>query len=151
MKELFNEFYSEEDDMSRNSSCKKCANDKAMMNNNQNQEWMQNKKKWNVETTQWDMNQNTWKDNEEWKADNNWIIDNNCKSNEGWKADNNWMGNHNVDSECNDCVIGMVGLAQAYVPFQTSFDVMSQEKSLACGTIFRELVQPFKKGSGLGR
>lgn len=126
MKELFNEFHSEEDGMSRNSSCKKCGNDKTKMNN-QNPQWMQNQ----TEATQWDMNQNTWK------------ADNNCKCNDSWKG--------NMNNECNDCVLGLVGLAQAYVPFQTSFDVMSQEQSLACGTIFRELVQPFKKGSGLGR
>lgn len=53
------------------------------------------------------------------------------------------------DSSCNQWVIDRVGLAQAYVPYQNTFNTMSEDKSLACGTIFSELVQPYKKGSGL--
>jgi len=53
--------------------------------------------------------------------------------------------------ECNDCVMEHVGLAQAYVPYQTDFTIFSQEESLACGTVFPQLVIPYCRNRFLGR
>lgn len=53
--------------------------------------------------------------------------------------------------ECNDCVMEHVGLAQAYVPYQTEFTTFSQEESLACGTVFPQLVMPYTRNRCLGR
>lgn len=51
--------------------------------------------------------------------------------------------------ECNDCVIQMVGLSQAYVPMQSTMNLMTPETSLCNGTAFRELVNHYRKGTGL--
>jgi hypothetical protein len=53
--------------------------------------------------------------------------------------------------ECNDCVIDHVGLAQAYIPYQTDFVTFSQEESLACGTIFPQLSIPYTRNRCPGR
>ncbi|MEA5084101.1 MAG: spore coat associated protein CotJA [Lachnospiraceae bacterium] len=53
--------------------------------------------------------------------------------------------------DCNDCVMEHVGLAQAYVPYQTEFKTFSQEDGLACGTIFPQLVIPYVPSRCLGR
>lgn len=37
-------------------------------------------------------------------------------------------------------------LAMAYVPFQSWGDTMSPEDALDCGTLFSDLVFPFKRG-----
>ncbi len=42
-------------------------------------------------------------------------------------------------------------LAQAYVPMQMWTDPMEAMTSLACGTVFGELVMPYVKGSSLER
>ncbi len=47
--------------------------------------------------------------------------------------------------ECNDCLLDTVGLAQAYVPYQTDLDVMEADCSLVLGTAFKQLVKPHKK------
>jgi hypothetical protein len=47
--------------------------------------------------------------------------------------------------DCNDSLIEMIGLADAYVPYQTEFSLMSPEKSLVCGTVFAGLVIPYKR------
>lgn len=49
--------------------------------------------------------------------------------------------------ECNTCVQESVGLAQAYVPFQTQLDLKDGQTALACGTVFAQLVQPYVKNS----
>lgn len=48
-------------------------------------------------------------------------------------------------ADCNNCIVEKVGLAQAYVPFQMDFDLMEENRSLACGTAFPELVSPYRK------
>ena len=48
-------------------------------------------------------------------------------------------------ADCNDCIIERTGFADAYVPYQTEFAVMSPEKSLVCGTVFASLVIPYQK------
>ena len=48
-------------------------------------------------------------------------------------------------SECNDCLLESVGLAQAVVPYQTDLDVMDAQCSLVHGTVFSKLVRPYKK------
>jgi hypothetical protein len=48
-------------------------------------------------------------------------------------------------SDCNDCVIENVGMAQAYIPFQTEFNPMEPCCSLMYGTVFPCLVQPYNK------
>lgn len=55
------------------------------------------------------------------------------------------------DNDCNACVINMIGLAQAYVPFQVELNKMSPSKSLILGTTFADLSQPYVKGTGLGK
>lgn len=49
--------------------------------------------------------------------------------------------------DCNTCVQESVGLAQAYVPFQTQLDLKDGQTALACGTVFAQLVQPYVKNS----
>lgn len=56
-----------------------------------------------------------------------------------------------ISDSCNECVIQKVGLAQAYVPYQATFNVMNPERSLCNGTAFQELISPYKKGTGLGK
>lgn len=50
-----------------------------------------------------------------------------------------------IQSPCNSCVIQHVGMAQAYVPYQEDFSVMSLEQSLACGTAFPVLSMPYQR------
>lgn len=68
---------------------------------------------------------------------------------------NTYSDNSNMVSpavyECNNCVVDNIGYAQAYVPYQETTRIMTQEKSLACGTVFTELVDPYVKGSSLRR
>lgn len=47
--------------------------------------------------------------------------------------------------DCNDCVMERTGLSEAYVPYQTDFDIMSEQNSLAEGTVFKNLVIPYNK------
>ena len=47
-------------------------------------------------------------------------------------------------ADCNDCVIEHSGLAEAYVPYQTDFDIMSAEESLIAGTTFKSLNMPYE-------
>ena len=49
-----------------------------------------------------------------------------------------------VAADCNDCVIEHSGLAEAYVPYQTDFDIMSAEESLIAGTTFKSLNMPYE-------
>lgn len=53
------------------------------------------------------------------------------------------------DTSCNACVLDKIGLAQAYIPYQTTLNIMGEARSLACGTIFSDLVSPYRKGTGL--
>lgn len=39
-------------------------------------------------------------------------------------------------------------LAMAYVPFQSWGDTMTPDNALECGTLFNDLVYPFKGGDG---
>ncbi len=50
-------------------------------------------------------------------------------------------------ADCNDCIIERVGLSEAYVPYQTDFDIMETDESLVLGTTFKNLVIPYKKTS----
>lgn len=50
---------------------------------------------------------------------------------------------------CNECVLNMVGYSQAYIPIQTTMNLLTPEASLCNGTAFRELVNNYKKGTGL--
>ncbi|MCJ7854968.1 spore coat associated protein CotJA [Lachnospiraceae bacterium NSJ-143] len=50
-------------------------------------------------------------------------------------------------ADCNDCIIERVGLSEAYVPYQTDFDLMDPEESLMLGTAFKNLVIPYSKTS----
>ncbi len=45
--------------------------------------------------------------------------------------------------DCNDCVMERTGLSEAYVPYQTDFELMDSEKSLMEGTVFKSLVMPY--------
>lgn len=56
-----------------------------------------------------------------------------------------------ISNDCNECVLAITGYAQAYVPYQQEWAVMSKEQSLACGTAFAPLVMPYTKGSSLNR
>ena len=47
--------------------------------------------------------------------------------------------------------IPVTSLAQAYVPMQMWTEPMEAMTSLACGTVFGELVMPYVKGSSLER
>lgn len=47
--------------------------------------------------------------------------------------------------DCNNCVMNMVGLAQAYVPFQGKYTLLSECRSLLNGTVFQQLVMPYKE------
>lgn len=53
--------------------------------------------------------------------------------------------------DCSSCVMGRIGLAQAYVPSQPYTPPMDQEQSLVCGTSFAELVMPYCSGWNLYR
>lgn len=48
-------------------------------------------------------------------------------------------------ADCNDCIIERIGLAEAYVPYQTDISLMEPEKSLELGTAFEELVIPYTR------
>ena len=48
---------------------------------------------------------------------------------------------------CNSYLIKTIGLATAYVPYQEKSVIMDSEKSLACGTVFPDLVMPYQKRS----
>ncbi len=61
-------------------------------------------------------------------------------------------GNNNVlEQDCDSWLIGKMGLAQAYVPFQPNADTMTPEQSLVCGTAFSDLVMPYTQGSNFVR
>ena len=53
--------------------------------------------------------------------------------------------------DCASCVMGRIGLAQAYVPSQPYMQPMEQEQSLVCGTIFSDLAMPYCSGWNLYR
>ena len=54
-----------------------------------------------------------------------------------------------IEQDCDSWLIGKMGLAQAYVPFQPNADTMTAEQSLICGTAFSDLVVPYVQGSNL--
>ncbi|MCI8342224.1 MAG: spore coat associated protein CotJA [Firmicutes bacterium] len=47
--------------------------------------------------------------------------------------------------DCNECIAEHTGYAQAYVPYQESFNISSGEEALCQGTIFPDLIQPYRK------
>ena len=59
---------------------------------------------------------------------------------------------HETDmGDCSSCVMGRIGLAQAYIPSQPYSAPMEQEQSLICGTVFSDLVMPYCSGWNLYR
>lgn len=56
-----------------------------------------------------------------------------------------------VSEALNGEMINAIGLARAYVPTQPFTETMCEMNSLACGTVFGELVMPYVKGSALAR
>lgn len=57
----------------------------------------------------------------------------------------------NEDMRCNQCVIDMIGYAQAYVPSQQDTSMLEPEQGLISGTIYSALNMPYVKGSALKR
>lgn len=54
-------------------------------------------------------------------------------------------------ADCNDCIIERIGLSEAYVPYQTDFDIMEADKALMLGTAFKNLVIPYRETMMGGR
>ena len=48
-------------------------------------------------------------------------------------------------------MLNSVGLARAYIPMQQFSATMEPRTSLACGSVFGELIMPYVKGSALAR
>ncbi len=71
---------------------------------------------------------------------------NNMKPDVDMKPD---MGEEDMDLSCNQCVIDKIGLAQAYIPYQTDMSMMDGVSGLKAGTVFTQLNQPYQKGLDL--
>ena len=74
---------------------------------------------------------------------NNVSNENPCRNNNINTPDKN--PDDNTSFDCNSCIIDKIGLAAAYVPYQEKSVLMESDKSLTCGTVFPELVMPYKK------
>ncbi len=55
------------------------------------------------------------------------------------------------DAYLNNEMLNNVGLARAYIPMQQFSATMEPRTSLACGSVFGELIMPYVKGSALAR
>lgn len=56
-----------------------------------------------------------------------------------------------VSDALNYEMINAIGLARAYVPTQPFSQTLGEINSLACGSVFGELIMPYVKGSALAR